>query len=109
MQSFRLLCLIVFVTLAFEFTNGWHDAASSIATVVSTRVMRPSGGGHLGCILEFRRGVCLRHRSGQDHGKRAGSSGNGESGGAAGRVAGRNHLELRHDPAGACPRVLRMP
>ncbi len=41
MQSFRVLCLIVFVTLAFEFTNGWHDAASSIATVVSTRVMRP--------------------------------------------------------------------
>jgi PiT family inorganic phosphate transporter len=28
-------------TLAFEFTNGWHDAASSIATVVSTRVLRP--------------------------------------------------------------------
>ncbi len=41
MQSFRLLCLIVGVTLAFEFTNGWHDAASSIATIVSTRVMRP--------------------------------------------------------------------
>jgi PiT family inorganic phosphate transporter len=31
----------VVVTLAFEFTNGWHDAASSIATVVSTRVLRP--------------------------------------------------------------------
>ncbi len=41
MQDFRLVCLIVFVTLAFEFTNGWHDAASSIATVVSTRVMKP--------------------------------------------------------------------
>jgi PiT family inorganic phosphate transporter len=33
--------LIVTLTLAFEFTNGWHDAASSIATVVSTRVLRP--------------------------------------------------------------------
>ena len=41
MQDFRLVFLIVFVTLAFEFTNGWHDAASSIATVVSTRVMKP--------------------------------------------------------------------
>jgi PiT family inorganic phosphate transporter len=40
-QDFRLVFLIVFVTLAFEFTNGWHDAASSIATVVSTRVMKP--------------------------------------------------------------------
>src|SRR5579872_3453008 len=36
-----MLVLIILVTLAFEFTNGWHDAASSIATVVSTRVLRP--------------------------------------------------------------------
>jgi PiT family inorganic phosphate transporter len=41
LPSFQLLCLIVFITLAFEFTNGWHDAASSIATIVSTRVLRP--------------------------------------------------------------------
>lgn len=40
-SSFQVLCLIVFITLAFEFTNGWHDAASSIATIVSTRVLRP--------------------------------------------------------------------
>jgi PiT family inorganic phosphate transporter len=38
---FHLLVVIVFVSLAFDFTNGWHDAASSIATVVSTRVLRP--------------------------------------------------------------------
>jgi PiT family inorganic phosphate transporter len=37
----QLLNVIVIVTLAFEFTNGWHDAASSIATIVSTRVLRP--------------------------------------------------------------------
>ena len=41
MTNIHLLYLIVVVTLAFEFTNGWHDAASSIATVVSTRVLRP--------------------------------------------------------------------
>src|SRR5574337_1186895 len=29
------------MTLAFEFSNGWHDAANSIATVVSTRVLTP--------------------------------------------------------------------
>jgi PiT family inorganic phosphate transporter len=40
-QTYSLLSLIIFITLAFEFTNGWHDAASSIATVVSTRVMKP--------------------------------------------------------------------
>ena len=39
--SFHLLCIIVVISLAFDFTNGWHDAASSIATVVSTRVLRP--------------------------------------------------------------------
>lgn len=42
MDNFRILALIVFITLVFEFTNGWHDAASSIATVVSTRVLRPT-------------------------------------------------------------------
>ena len=41
MSSFHLLIVIVLVSLAFDFTNGWHDAASSIATVVSTRVLRP--------------------------------------------------------------------
>lgn len=41
MTSFHLLCIIVVISLAFDFTNGWHDAASSIATVVSTRVLRP--------------------------------------------------------------------
>jgi inorganic phosphate transporter, PiT family len=39
--EFHMLALIVTITLMFEFTNGWHDAASSIATVVSTRVLRP--------------------------------------------------------------------
>ncbi len=42
MNSFYWLCAIVLISLAFDFTNGWHDAASSIATVVSTRVLRPS-------------------------------------------------------------------
>jgi inorganic phosphate transporter, PiT family len=33
---------ILFVALAFDFINGFHDAANSIATVVSTRVLSPS-------------------------------------------------------------------
>jgi PiT family inorganic phosphate transporter len=32
---------IILVALAFDFTNGMHDAANSIATVVSTRVLSP--------------------------------------------------------------------
>ncbi|MBZ5695568.1 MAG: inorganic phosphate transporter [Acidobacteriia bacterium] len=40
-NSFTLLLVVVGLTLAFEFSNGWHDAANSIATVVSTRVLTP--------------------------------------------------------------------
>jgi PiT family inorganic phosphate transporter len=32
---------VVLVALAFDFVNGFHDAANSIATVVSTRVLSP--------------------------------------------------------------------
>jgi PiT family inorganic phosphate transporter len=35
------LCIVVGVALAFDFVNGFHDAANSIATVVSTRVLSP--------------------------------------------------------------------
>jgi len=35
------LYTIVFLALAFDFINGFHDAANSIATVVSTRVLSP--------------------------------------------------------------------
>ena len=41
MNSFSLVVLTIGLTLAFEFSNGWHDAANSIATVVSTRVLTP--------------------------------------------------------------------
>src|SRR5260370_32400066 len=41
MTSFSLLIGVIVLTLAFEFSNGWHDAANSIATVVSTRVLTP--------------------------------------------------------------------
>jgi PiT family inorganic phosphate transporter len=40
-DAFHLLVTVIIVTLAFEFSNGWHDAANSIATVVSTRVLTP--------------------------------------------------------------------
>jgi inorganic phosphate transporter, PiT family len=36
-----LIVVIVIVALIFDFINGFHDAANSIATVVSTRVLTP--------------------------------------------------------------------
>src|SRR5213076_148524 len=35
------LVITVVVALAFDYANGFHDAANSIATVVSTRVLSP--------------------------------------------------------------------
>ncbi|TIV94558.1 MAG: inorganic phosphate transporter, partial [Mesorhizobium sp.] len=39
--AFPLLIGLVAVALFFDFLNGLHDAANSIATIVSTRVLRP--------------------------------------------------------------------
>ena len=36
-----VLIALITVALAFDFLNGLHDAANSIATIVSTRVLRP--------------------------------------------------------------------
>jgi PiT family inorganic phosphate transporter len=36
-----LLYVIVISALLFEFANGWNDAANSIATIISTRVLTP--------------------------------------------------------------------
>lgn len=39
--AFPLLVGLIAVALFFDFLNGLHDAANSIATIVSTRVLRP--------------------------------------------------------------------
>jgi PiT family inorganic phosphate transporter len=40
-EGFLYLVAIILVALVFDFLNGFHDAANSIATVVSTRVLSP--------------------------------------------------------------------
>ena len=39
--AFPILVGLIGVALLFDFLNGMHDAANSIATIVSTRVLRP--------------------------------------------------------------------
>jgi PiT family inorganic phosphate transporter len=39
--SLYVIAPIIFIALVFDFTNGMHDAANSISTVVSTRVLTP--------------------------------------------------------------------
>jgi PiT family inorganic phosphate transporter len=41
MNPFALVVGIIGLALIFDYINGFHDAANSIATVVSTRVLRP--------------------------------------------------------------------
>src|SRR5262245_50029235 len=36
-----LVIIVIFAALVFDFLNGFHDAANSIATIVSTRVLTP--------------------------------------------------------------------
>jgi PiT family inorganic phosphate transporter len=39
--SLQILFALIAIALLFDFLNGLHDAANSIATIVSTRVLRP--------------------------------------------------------------------
>jgi PiT family inorganic phosphate transporter len=48
-----LLIAVVALTLVFDYINGFHDAANAIATVVSTRVMRPTTAVIYGGVLNF--------------------------------------------------------
>jgi PiT family inorganic phosphate transporter len=48
-----VLLALIFVALAFDFMNGFHDAANSIATVVSTRVLSPYQAVMLAALFNF--------------------------------------------------------
>lgn len=37
----ELLVIIIVLALIFDYINGFHDAANSIATIVSTKVLTP--------------------------------------------------------------------
>ena len=41
MSTFSLVAIIIGIALIFDFINGFHDSANSIATVVATRVLTP--------------------------------------------------------------------
>lgn len=51
--TFVLVILIIFFALIFDYTNGFHDAANSIATVVSTRVLTPGKAVLLAAFFNF--------------------------------------------------------
>jgi PiT family inorganic phosphate transporter len=51
--SLGVLVGLIIVALAFDFMNGFHDAANSIATVVSTRVLKPYQAVMLAALFNF--------------------------------------------------------
>jgi inorganic phosphate transporter, PiT family len=48
-----LVSVIVLIALAFDFINGFHDAANSIATIVSTQVLTPRVAVAFAAVLNF--------------------------------------------------------
>jgi PiT family inorganic phosphate transporter len=41
-DPFILMVIVIVLALIFDFTNGWHDTANAIATVVGTRTLSPT-------------------------------------------------------------------
>src|SRR2546422_1313107 len=52
-STLAIVLVIVAIALLFDFTNGFHDAANSIATVVSTRVLSPARAVALAAFFNF--------------------------------------------------------
>jgi PiT family inorganic phosphate transporter len=48
-----LLITVVATALAFDFTNGFHDTANVVATVISTRAMPPRVAVGAAAVLNF--------------------------------------------------------
>jgi PiT family inorganic phosphate transporter len=52
-ESDIILVIVVATALAFDFTNGFHDTANSVATSISTRALAPRTAVTLAALLNF--------------------------------------------------------
>ena len=53
MSGYGLVIFIISIAVIFDFVNGFHDAANSIATVVATRVLSPGQAVCMAAICNF--------------------------------------------------------
>jgi inorganic phosphate transporter, PiT family len=53
LEMFSLLVVVIVVALVFDFTNGAHDTANAIATVVSTKVLSPGKAVMMAALLNL--------------------------------------------------------
>lgn len=51
--AFGLVIFIILLALVFDYVNGFHDAANSIATVVATRVLSPGAAVAMAAFFNF--------------------------------------------------------
>jgi inorganic phosphate transporter, PiT family len=57
--TLTLLLFLVVLALAFDFLNGFHDAANSVATVVTTRVLSPAAAVLWAAFFNFVAAFCF--------------------------------------------------
>ncbi len=53
MSSFEILILIIILGLIFDYTNGFHDAANVVSTVIATKALTPLAAITLAALLNF--------------------------------------------------------
>lgn len=53
MPDISFLWVVVFLALAFDYINGFHDTANAIATSVSTRAIQPQHAVYMAALLNF--------------------------------------------------------
>ncbi len=52
-MTLAIICVVIVVSVAFDFTNGFHDAANAIATSISTRALTPRVALALAAVMNF--------------------------------------------------------
>ena len=52
-MGFTLLIVVIILALIFDYINGFHDAANSIATVVSKKLINPYKAVALAALFYF--------------------------------------------------------
>lgn len=63
------LYIVIGLVLVFDFINGFHDSANSIATVVSTKVLSPFAAVSMAAIFNFLAFLFFSHKVAQTMGK----------------------------------------
>ena len=101
MSVFELAVLIIAIALVFDYINGFHDAANSIATIVATRVLTPLQAVFWAAFFNFAAAFIFGTAVAKHGGQRLRRSQPGDPAGDSLRHRGRDFLGSAHVVAGA--------